>query len=285
MSATAVTVWIIVALVAAVVGFAMGRSGGASRGREQGRGETEERLRAAARTVARGKLPEGAAAGTAEAELHDALRQGWTPRDAERQQALREALGRIGVFLDQGVRAPLTDADDHADAGELRERIQRALGSLEDLDFYLQEPGADTEGRDLEALVQQVTREFAHDQAVGVRVSLDERPVRAQVNPRSFMDALYLVLHNASRFGGGGTVDVAVVAQDGRAVVRVRDRGKGFSEEAFKRAFDPFYSTTTDGLGLGLPHARKVLEGMGGRIELSNVPDGGAEVEISFPAS
>lgn len=65
----------------------------------------------------------------------------------------------------------------------------------------------------------------------------------------------------------------------------MRDRGKGFSEEAFRRAFDPFYSTSDAGLGLGLPHARKVIESMGGRIELRNVPDGGAEVEISFPTA
>ena len=51
---------------------------------------------------------------------------------------------------------------------------------------------------------------------------------------------------------------------------------------AFKRAFDPFYSTSKEGLGLGLPHARTLIEGMGGRVELSNVPDGGAEVEVSF---
>ena len=99
------------------------------------------------------------------------------------------------------------------------------------------------------------------------------------------MDALYLVLHNASRFGGGATVDLSVAELDGRAHLTVRDRGEGFSEEAFARAFDPFYSTSDEGLGLGLPHVRKVIESMGGRIELRNVPDGGAEVEISFPVS
>jgi len=73
--------------------------------------------------------------------------------------------------------------------------------------------------------------------------------------------------------------------EGGRVHLTVRDRGEGFSEEAFARAFDPFYSTSTEGLGLGLPHARKVIEGMGGQIALRNVPDGGAEVEISFPAA
>ncbi len=277
-------VWILIALVAAVVGFAVGRAAGVSRGVVRGRADTEGRLQAAARDLARGAFPEGAQPGTAEAELCDALRQGWAPRDAERQQALREALERVGNFLERGVRAHLAGAPPDADVAELRERMDRALGSLQDLEFYMQAPGTDTEGRDVGRLVQQVTGEFAQDQSVGVRMSLDERPVRAQVNARAFMDALYLVLHNAGRFGGGSTVDVSVVREGDRAVVRVRDRGEGLSEEAFRRAFDPFYSTTDDGLGLGLPHARKALEGMGGHIELRNVPDGGAEVEIAFPA-
>ncbi|MCG6955162.1 MAG: HAMP domain-containing histidine kinase [Gemmatimonadetes bacterium] len=284
-------VWILVAVVAAVVGYAVGRSGGASAGRAKGRAEgvaegradTEGRFRATARAVARGGLPEGAEPGSAEEELHDALRSGWAPREAEHQRALREALERVGAFLDQSVRAHLGGAPAGADADELRERIERALGAMSDLESFLQEPGEATEGRDLAQLVQQVTREFALDQAVSVRLSLDDHPVRAAVNAQSFMDALYLVLHNAGRFGGGSTVDVTVVGENGRALVHVRDRGKGFSEEALKRAFDPFYSTTADGLGLGLPHARKVVEAMGGQIELSNVPGGGADVVISFP--
>ena len=133
--------------------------------------------------------------------------------------------------------------------------------------------------------MQHVAREFATDQDVGVRIQLAEASVRATVNAQVLMDSLYLVLHNAGRFGGGATVDVTVQAVDGRALVTVRDRGEGFTEEAFKRAFDPFYSTSKEGLGLGLPHARMLIEGMGGRVELSNVPDGGAEVEVSFARS
>ena len=98
------------------------------------------------------------------------------------------------------------------------------------------------------------------------------------------MDSLYLLLHNAARFGGEGTIDVALDTDGARSMIRIRDRGEGFSEEDFKRAFDPFYSTSDEGLGLGLPHARSLIESMGGEIELSNAPDGGAQVEVSFPA-
>lgn len=305
-------IWIVVALVLGAVGYAVGRSGGRTAGREAARqegiaagetakregvsegrqsgrrealAETEEQLKSFAEALRRGRRPEGIRPGSPEADIQRALEAGWAPREEERQRALREAIARVSGFLDNAVRAPLAGADEGADAEELRERIDRALGSLQDLEFFVREPGLETEGRDIPQLVQQVTREFAADQGVGVRLRQDGRMVRAHVNAPAFMDALYLVLHNAGRFGAASTVDVTVEGGEGRAVVKVRDRGPGFTEEAFERAFDPFYSTTDDGLGLGLPHARRTIEGMGGSIELRNVPDGGAEVEISLPAA
>jgi signal transduction histidine kinase len=169
--------------------------------------------------------------------------------------------------------------------GSVNASIDRSLGAIQDLDFFLSEIDEVREGTDLAKLAQGVSREFVADQEVGVRLMLSGTSVRAEVNPTALMDALYLVLHNAGRFGGGTTIDLTVDASEGRAVIMVRDRGDGFTEEAFSRAFDPFYSGSDEGLGLGLPHARKVIEGMGGHIELRNVPDGGAEVEISFPST
>ena len=276
---------IVAAIVFGAIGLFVGRSGGRSAGLAEGRAEVDARLRSLVEAVGRGRVPQGLAAGSAEAALQRALEQGWAPREAEREAALREAITRVSTFLDASVRVPLTGIGADAGAEELVERIDRAMGALQDLDFFISEIGEAREGTDLAALAQGVSREFAADQEVGVRLRLSGVPVRAVVNASALMDALYLVLHNAGRFGGGATVDLAVEESDGRARIVVRDRGGGFSEEAFARAFDPFYSTSDEGLGLGLPHARRVVEGMDGRIELSNVPDGGAEVEISFAAA
>lgn len=282
-----IVIAVVAAVVAGIVGLLIGRSGSggaAEQARAEADAAVERRMRAVAEAVARGSLPGTGKPGSPEADLKRALESGWAPRGVEHQRALREALTRVGKFLDQSVRQPLAGASSTADAAELRERIDRALGALEDLEFFMEEPSREVEGQNVSGLVQQVTREFAQDQAATIRFRTDG-PVRADVNRRAFMDALYLVLHNAARFGGNETVEVTVQRQEARAVIEVRDRGKGFTEEAFKRAFDPFYSTADDGLGLGLPHARKSFEAMGGRIELSNAPDGGGKVEISFPAA
>ncbi len=276
------TIAIVAAIVLGAIGLFVGRSGGRNAGLAQGRAEADGRMRSLVEAVRRGQAPKGLAAGSAEAELQAALEQGWAPREAEREAALREAIGRVSTFLDTNVRSPLTGFGADVTGAELVERIDRALGSLQDLEFYIEEVGTAREGTDLVALAQGVAREFAADQRVGVRLRLSGGAVRREVNPSALMDALYLVLHNAGRFGGGANVDLTVEESDGRARIVVRDRGDGFSKEAFSRAFDPFYSTSDAGLGLGLPHARKVIESMGGSIELRNVPDGGAEVEISF---
>ena len=280
-----IAIAIVVAIMLGVFGLFMGRARGRAEGLEEGRTEAETRLGSLVSSVERGRIPSGLRAGSAEARLGDALERGWAPREAEREAALREAIGRVSAFLERNVRAPLSGFVPSADAEELRERIDRALGALQDLEFFVAEVDDATARVDLASVAQRVSREFAADQSVAVRLRLSDAKVHADVNAASFMDALYLVLHNAGRFGGGSTVDLTVSSADGRAEVVVRDRGRGFSEEAFRRAFDPFYSTSDEGLGLGLPHARKVIERMGGRIELRNVPDGGAEVKISFPGA
>lgn len=280
-----IVIGIVVGAVLGAVGFVVGRGGGRAAGAAEGRAEAEARLQAVADAVAAGRVPEAGAAGSPERALSDALASGWAPRDAERREALNEALSRVAAFLATRVRAPLTGFGNRAGGRELRERISRAVGALEDLDFYLEEPATEREGRDLVPLIQHVAKEFAADHNVGLRLQLEGGSVRASVNTQVLLDSLYLILHNAARFGGGNSVDVVLETVGDRSVISVRDRGEGFSEEAFKRAFDPFYSTSDEGLGLGLPHARTLIEGMGGNIELSNVPGGGAQVDVSFPSA
>ena len=63
----------------------------------------------------------------------------------------------------------------------------------------------------------------------------------------------------------------------------VEDRGPGLSDVARELAFTPFYTTKSDGLGLGLPICRSVAEAHGGRLWAVDNPDGGTIFHLSLP--
>jgi two-component system C4-dicarboxylate transport sensor histidine kinase DctB len=64
----------------------------------------------------------------------------------------------------------------------------------------------------------------------------------------------------------------------------IRDNGPGFSEQALAHAREPFFTTkaSTKGLGLGLAICDTLLRTLGGGLELSNHPDGGALVKLNL---
>jgi two-component system sensor histidine kinase RegB len=68
-----------------------------------------------------------------------------------------------------------------------------------------------------------------------------------------------------------------------RLLIEVRDRGPGFAPEALVRAGQAFYTTKESGHGLGLYLALATITRYGGRLDMSNRPDGGACVRLSLP--
>jgi two-component system sensor histidine kinase PilS (NtrC family) len=78
----------------------------------------------------------------------------------------------------------------------------------------------------------------------------------------------------------GGTLTVVVGAEDGFGVVEFRDTGEGIPAEQLLQIFEPFYTTKGRGTGLGLSIAKRLVEDLGGRIEVRSWPGGGATFQI-----
>ncbi len=67
------------------------------------------------------------------------------------------------------------------------------------------------------------------------------------------------------------------------ASIEIGDNGKGMSAEEAAKAFQPFFSTKTEGTGLGLPIAKRIVEQHGGRIHLDSTLGKGTSVRVELP--
>jgi PAS domain S-box-containing protein len=72
---------------------------------------------------------------------------------------------------------------------------------------------------------------------------------------------------------------------DGTVRTSVRDYGIGVPEEMQDRLFDPFFSTKTEGLGMGLAIVRSIVESHGGKIIAENADGGGTRFEFILPVN
>jgi signal transduction histidine kinase/ligand-binding sensor domain-containing protein len=67
--------------------------------------------------------------------------------------------------------------------------------------------------------------------------------------------------------------------------VSVRDSGPGVPAENVARVFEPFFSTKTEGMGIGLAVSKSIIEAHQGRIWMENRPEGGACFCFTVPVS
>jgi two-component system C4-dicarboxylate transport sensor histidine kinase DctB len=90
-----------------------------------------------------------------------------------------------------------------------------------------------------------------------------------------------LLINGLDALAEAGEKHLEVVISDlGREVsISIRDSGAGIPDDVMLHLFEPFFTTKTagKGLGLGLPILRMIVSELGGRIEVHNNANGGAE--------
>jgi signal transduction histidine kinase len=70
----------------------------------------------------------------------------------------------------------------------------------------------------------------------------------------------------------------------GGVQVEIADHGPGIPADLKPRIFEPYFTSKSDGTGLGLTLVRQTVEAHGGTIEVADTPGGGATFRIWLPA-
>lgn len=94
---------------------------------------------------------------------------------------------------------------------------------------------------------------------------------------------LNLVMNGIQAISGSGQVRVGLGQDHEFVVIQVSDTGRGISAEALPRIFKPFFTTRSEGTGLGLSLANSIVQSHGGRIEVTSTLGKGTQFKIWLP--
>jgi len=140
---------------------------------------------------------------------------------------------------------------------------------------------------DLGAPIRRAIASLADEaESSGVTINYPEHEaVRIRAAEDKLQQVFINLIKNAIQaMPDGGEVTIVVDASDsGRVLINVTDNGPGFPPGVSSKIFQPYFTTKTDGSGLGLALAYKTVIDYGGSIEASNNPDGGARIAITLP--
>jgi signal transduction histidine kinase/CheY-like chemotaxis protein len=130
----------------------------------------------------------------------------------------------------------------------------------------------------------------AQDRRITVNLWRDSEVASVSADRLRLRQVLLNLLSNAIKYNReGGRIDVSVQASPGHAVsVAVRDTGRGMNPQQLAQLFQPFNRLgveheAIEGVGIGLALSRKLVEQMGGRMEVTSEAAVGTEFRVTFP--
>ncbi len=172
------------------------------------------------------------------------------------------------------------------------ERVQKECQRLEDLlnDFlnFARPRQLNLEPADLNAEVARVLDFFrpkAEESGIELVRYLDPDLPSVVLDRETFHAALLnLVLNAQQAMPDGGQLVARTRSLASKVALDLIDTGCGMDDQTQSKIFQTFYSTKPQGSGLGLPTARKIIEGHGGRIMVQSEVGRGTQFTILLPA-
>ncbi|WP_201369399.1 sensor histidine kinase [Ktedonobacter robiniae] len=123
-----------------------------------------------------------------------------------------------------------------------------------------------------------------------IELKLSPKEVMVSVDRDRIEQVLINLVGNAVKYSPeGSVVQVCVERKWRKALIHVRDHGKGIAPDQLEKVFDTFYRTpdaeasTKKGLGLGLSISKEIIERHEGRIWCESQPGQGSEFFVELP--
>ena len=170
---------------------------------------------------------------------------------------------------------------------EENQRLARIVANVEDL--VQAEASALSLKRihlSLKPLLESIAQRFAEaggKNYISFSVACGDE-VLVNADPERLTQILINLVTNAVKAtDSGGTIQLDGAAESGGCRIDVTDTGRGIAEADLSFIFERFYRKDSDGLGLGLPIVRELVDAHGGSIEVTSRPGEGSTFTVRLP--
>ncbi|QEH36793.1 Sensor protein ZraS [Aquisphaera giovannonii] len=169
----------------------------------------------------------------------------------------------------------------------LKREVQRLHDIVENFLRFARFQEVELTPSDLNLVIEELCDFYepqAATQGIVLRTHLASSLPPVALDANLFKQALLNLVLNAEHAMPDGGELILTSRRDGpQAVIEVTDTGTGIPPEVLPRIFDAFYSTRSNGSGLGLPTTRKIVEAHGGLIDVQSAPGKGSRFTVRLP--
>jgi signal transduction histidine kinase len=149
-----------------------------------------------------------------------------------------------------------------------------------------------TEEADLRAYLEGTLESLGPDERSRVSLDIGEANGSVRLDTDKVAQILRNLIGNALKFSSPDTpVDLRARITDGHVELVVADQGVGISPEELPHIFDRFhqaglvFTRAAEGAGLGLYITKRLVEALGGTIEVASAPGEGSTFTVRLPQS
>jgi signal transduction histidine kinase len=146
---------------------------------------------------------------------------------------------------------------------------------------------------DVAAIVADTVEAFApsfQDRGISVRTNIPADFPGVEADPDRLRQIVQNLVENALRYtSAGGTVEIALRAEDGGVRIQVADTGRGIGAADLPHIFEHFYradpsrARASGGTGLGLAIVKSLVEAHHGRVTVESTPGAGSTFTVRLP--
>jgi len=124
----------------------------------------------------------------------------------------------------------------------------------------------------------------AHSHSIIIRQQLYDKPLVCKADEGMLKQAILNLFINAQQaMSDGGELLIRTDRRKKDAVIQISDTGSGIGPDKLPHIFDAYYSSRSQGSGLGLPTAKKIVEAHNGTITVDSEPGKGTSFTIRLP--